>query len=430
MSAFDRIIGYDDIKLELARFASILREPDRYLKLGVNIPSGILLYGESGLGKTLMAKCFITETGCKSYTLRKDKPDGDFVNQIKETFEKAKNDTDEIAIVFLDDMDKFANEDNMHCDAEEYVAVQACIDDCKGCGVFVFATVNDKHCLPRSLKRAGRFDKVIEVEAPKGKEAEAIISHFLAQKQVMGDIDIEEIARMMEGKSCAELETAVNEAGIYACYAGKDKIDQEDIVKSCMRMTFGAPECVNLTANAEIKNIAVHEAGHAVVSEILEPGSVTLISVCGYSGAAEGLTKMHKPDGFNVSKEIQEHTVIGTLAGKAATEMVFGTADVGCNDDMHQAFDMVSEFVDNICSLGFETFEGNNSSQYLLEKKDRLVASEIDRYYRIAKQMIVENRDFLDRVVAALLDHKTVTYRELQGIRKTCKTAIYCSDYV
>ncbi len=184
MSEFDKIIGYEDIKAELSRFASVLKEPERYSKLGVSMPSGILLYGEPGLGKTLMAKCFIAETGCKVFTLRKEKPNGDFVNQIKETFEKAKKETEGIAIVFLDDMDKFANEDNTHCDAEEYVVVQSCIDDCKGHGVFAFATVNDRYCLPNSLLRAGRFDKVIEVEVPKGKDAELIIRHFLSKKQI------------------------------------------------------------------------------------------------------------------------------------------------------------------------------------------------------------------------------------------------------
>lgn len=418
MSAFDRIIGYDDIKLELARYADVLREPEKYSKLGVTIPNGILLYGEPGLGKTLMASCFISETQCNSYILRKDKPDGDFVNQIKETFEKARADKSGTAIVFLDDMDKFANEDGMHCDAEEYVAVQSCIDECRGDGVFVVATVNDRYCLPRSLMRAGRFDKVIKVEAPKGKNAENIIRDFLSQKQIMGDIDIEEISRMLEGKSCAELETVINEAGIYAGYAGRDRIDQRDIIRSCMRMMFGAPERMDSKAAEGIKNIAVHEAGHTVVSEILDPGSVTLVSVCGYSGSVEGMTKMHRPDGFDFSKELQEHAVIGTLAGKAATEMVFGTADVGCNADLRKVFDTVTEFVDDNCTLGFETFEWNNSSQYLLEKKDRLVAAEIERYYRIAKQIIVENRDFLDRVVDALIDHRTVTWRELQKIKR------------
>ena len=109
MSEFEKIIGYEDIKAELARFASVLKEPERYSKLGVTTPSGILLYGEPGLGKTLMAKCFIAETGCKVFTLRKEKPNGDFVNQIKETFEAAKKDSDGVTIIFLDDMDKFAN---------------------------------------------------------------------------------------------------------------------------------------------------------------------------------------------------------------------------------------------------------------------------------------------------------------------------------
>ena len=212
MSEFDKIIGYKDAKMELVRFCDVLRNREKYEKLGVTMPSGILLYGEPGLGKTLMAKCFIAESGCKVFTLRKEKPNGDFVNEIKATFEKAKGESP--AIVFLDDMDKFANEDSMHRDAEEYVTVQSCIDDCGGCGVFTLATVNDKYCLPDSLLRAGRFDKVIEMYPPKGKEAQLIIDHFLKGKSIVGDIDVEEITRLMEGHSCAELEEIINEAGI------------------------------------------------------------------------------------------------------------------------------------------------------------------------------------------------------------------------
>ncbi len=187
MSEFDKIIGYEAIKMELRRFCDVLRNPGRYEKLGVNMPSGILLSGEPGLGKTLMAKCFITESGCRVFTLRKEKPNGDFVNEIQNTFEKARAEAP--SIVFLDDMDKYANEDNLHRDAEEYVAVQSCIDESKDCRVFVLATVNDRYCLPDSLLRPGRFDKVIEVEAPKGQDAQSIIEHFLGTKETMGDVD-------------------------------------------------------------------------------------------------------------------------------------------------------------------------------------------------------------------------------------------------
>ena len=417
MSEFDKIIGYEEIKAELDRFASVLKDPERYSRLGVTTPSGILLYGDPGVGKTLMAECFMAETGCKVFVLRKDKPNGDFVNQIKSTFDLAKNDTEGIKIVFLDDMDKFANEDNAHRDAEEYVAVQACIDDCKGHGVFVLATVNDRFCLPDSLLRAGRFDKALEVEVPRGEDAELIIHHFLSQKKVMGNIDTEEIARIMKGKSCAELETVINEAGIYAGYAGKELIDQTDFVKACMRMMFDSPECMNPIDDETTKCIAVHEAGHAVVAEILDPGSVALVSVCRHLGSKEGVTKTCRSEGADVSKELQEHVVIAGLGGKAATEIMYGVADVGCTADMHTVFDMVAEFVDNNCTLGFETFERNTSSGYLLEKKDRLIASEIERYYQIAKRILIENRVFLENVIEALMKHKTITYREMQNIK-------------
>ncbi len=123
MSEFDKIIGYEAIKMELRRFCDVLRNPGRYEKLGVKMPSGILLSGEPGLGKTLMAKCFITESGCRVFTLRKEKPNGDFVNEIQNTFEKARAEAP--SIVFLDDMDKYANEDKQHKNAEEFVTIQA-----------------------------------------------------------------------------------------------------------------------------------------------------------------------------------------------------------------------------------------------------------------------------------------------------------------
>lgn len=418
MSEFDRIIGYENIKAELKRFADVLKEPEKYTKLGVTTPSGILLYGAPGLGKTLMANCFVKETGCRVFSLRKEKPNGDFVNQIKETFEAAKSEAEGIKIVFLDDMDKFANEDDRHRNAEEYVAVQSCIDDCKGYGIFVFATVNDRDCLPDSLLRAGRFDKVIEVDAPRGKDAELIIREFLNQKNITGNIDTEEISRIMEGGSCAELETVINEAGIYAGYLGKDKIEQSDVIKACMRMLFDAPENISSEDDVNTERLAVHEAGHAVIAEVLEPGSVTLVSLCRHTGSVGGMTKTHRPDGIVLSKDLQEHTVITGLGGKAAVEIVYGVADVGCENDMNDVFDQVSEFVDPNCTLGFDTFERSSWSTYLLERKDRLIASEVERYYQLSKRILVENRGFFDAVVAALKEKKTITYRGMQMLRK------------
>lgn len=418
MRGLDKVIGYEAIKQELRRYVDILRNPEKYARLGVSFPSGIMLFGEPGVGKTMMAKCFIDESGCKAFTLRKDKPNGDLVNEIRKTFEAAKAISGEPVIVFLDDLDKFANEDYMHCDAEEYVTVQSCIDDCKGRQIFVLATVNDIYFLPMSLRRAGRFDKEIEVGIPHGDDANKIIEHFLQQKHVGKDVDAEEICRLLYGETCAELEAIVNEAGIYAAYEGKSEINQADLIKACARRKYDTSEDLDQCDEALVRTVAVHEAGHVIVAEVLDPGSVAYACVGMRDGAMEGNTKRIRPRGCRAFKELRERGVIYVLAGKAATEMVFGLSDMGCRADIHEAFLAVSELVESVCTVGFEAYNESDPSGYVLERRDRLVAFEMERYYQMAKRIIAENRAFLDAVTDALVDRKTLTYRELAKIKE------------
>ena len=157
MSAFDKIIGYEPIKKELLQIVDMIRNGDVYEALGAKLPQGVLLHGAPGLGKTLMANCFIEESGLPAYVVRRNKGSNDFIAEVTETFQKAKENAP--CIVFLDDIDKFANEDSGHRDAEEYVAVQAGIDEVKNSGVFVLATANIIRKLPFSLVRLGRFDR-------------------------------------------------------------------------------------------------------------------------------------------------------------------------------------------------------------------------------------------------------------------------------
>ena len=126
MSAFDKVIGYRATKQELLQICDMLRDRTIYEEMGARMPHGLLLYGEPGLGKTLLAKCFLAESGLNTITVRRDKGGDAFIDSITQAFAKATAEAP--AIVFLDDMDKFANEDSSRCDAPEYVAVQAGID--------------------------------------------------------------------------------------------------------------------------------------------------------------------------------------------------------------------------------------------------------------------------------------------------------------
>ena len=416
MSAFDKIIGYEDIKAELIRFCDVLKNPEKYEKLGVTLPRGILLAGEPGLGKTLMATSFIEESGRKSFILRKDKPDGDFVKEIKRVFEEAKKEP--YSIVFLDDMDKFANEDMEHRDAEEYVAIQACIDETKGKKVFVLATVNDLYSLPDSLKRSGRFDKTIEVEIPVGNDAKKIIEYYLEQKKLAENVDSEEIARLMVYHSCADLETVINEAGIYAAFENRINVNQDDIRRACLRNIYGSPEIIATEKRKFIKDIAVHEAGHAAVAELLDAGSVSLVTIHGNTGEKGGITIYKKDESYSYLADIREYDVVRTLGGKAATEVVYGRVDMGCEGDVRKAFSKVNEFMDDLCATTFASKEFGCSSGYTREELTRRRVYKLEELYTRAKRLIIENREFFDAMVEELLEKETLTYKDIAEIRK------------
>ena len=414
MNEFDPIIGYEEEKKEFERLCDIMKHPDKYRALGVNTPKGLLLIGEPGLGKTTMAKCIVKASGRPAFTCRKDKPDGAFVNEIRETFQKAKEQAP--SIIFLDDIDKFANEDNRHRNAEEFVTIQSCIDDCRDSEVFVLATANEDDCLPPSLLRAGRFDKTVEICAPKVEDAAEIIRHYLGQKNFVSDIDADQIAHILDGRSCAELETVVNEAGIYAGYENKESIGMDDMVRACLRVIFGAPESFRYDEEF-LKTVAWHEAGHAVVNELLEPGSVNLVSVATYNGDVGGITSYTQNRNYFGSKKFMENRVLSILGGKAATEITFGTTDVGANSDLNRAFNIVERFADNYCTYGFGEFErSSNMGTHAMDRKDTVISLEMQRYYNETRRMLCEHRVLLDRVATALMEKKTLLRKDLEEI--------------
>lgn len=419
MSNFEMIIGYEDVKAELERILDTIKDPEKYEKLGVKTPRGVMLHGEPGVGKTIISKAFLEASGRKCFICRKDKSNGDFVNEIVKVFDSAKE--HEPSIILLDDMDKYANEDQHHRDAEEYVTIQSCIDEIRDRDIFVIATANDIHKLPSSLMRAGRFDKVIEMRMPRGEDAVKIVEHYLSKKKTVSDVDPREIARVLDGNSCAELETVINEAGIYAGFEGKEKIDRDDLLRAAMRVIFNAPEILGFNDEYKLRKVAVHEAGHAVVCEMLESGSINLISVNPHGGDIGGFTSYNRNERYFYSISCMRERVMALLGGKAATEIIYGETDVGCNSDMHRAFDIVERFVDDYCEFGFDKFERSSSSPVLLEKKESFVHAELDRYYRRAKQILVDNRAFLDRLVEDLIEKKTLTAKDIEDIKKkTC----------
>ena len=422
MKEFDRIIGYTAEKKELEQIADCLRNTEVYKNLGVSAPCGLLLYGEPGVGKTLMSDCLIKASGRKAFVCRKNKPNGEFVNEITKTFEQAQKNAP--SIVFLDDMDKFANEDDRHPDAEEYVTVQSCIDNIKGKDVFVLATANDVHRLPRSLRREGRFDRQLEIDAPKGADATAIISHYLDGKALADDIDREYIARLMEGDSCAKLETLINEAGVYAGFDRADKITMQHFMRAYLRSEYGADyddDCDDCNSGEiNISDTIWHEAGHTVVSEVLYPGSVTLVSVSGIGTGKNGFTSYRNVNNL-LPIDYGKIRAVGSLAGAAAIEQKFGVPGCGASSDYSQAFRVVRRLVEDDCICGFHLHDSTyGNSEELNSKIEQATAAKIEEYYRKAKEIIALNSEFFEKTANALAKKKLLTAPEIQAIKSGC----------
>lgn len=420
MSAFDKIIGYQTIKEELLQICDMIHNREIYENLGAKLPQGILLYGDPGLGKSLMAKSFITESGLPAYIVRRDKGSDDFIGKITDTFEKAKKNAP--AIVLLDDMDKFANEDDRHIDAEEYVAVQAGIDEVKGCNVFVFATVNGIRKLPRSLIRSGRFDRKIEVNSPTDRDAEEIIKYYLGQKKVSDNVNMDDLVKMVSYGSCAELETILNEAAIGAAYARKEKIEMDDLVKSVLRMQYDAPDNFTKKSSDALKEIALHEAGHLVVSEILTPGSVGLASLrTAGRDSTGGFIHRCMP----VTR--RAHHILISLAGKAAVELYYsGVCASGCQSDIRKAADNIRDAISESGTGGFGMIDVANhrfpeSSESFNSRNESVVHAELERYMFKAREILIKNRDFLEKAAQMLSEKETLLYSDIRKLRESIK---------
>ncbi len=418
MSEFDKVIGYETIKNELLQVCDMIHNREVYENLGAKLPRGILLYGAPGLGKTLMAKCFIDESGLSAYTVRRNKGTDDFVGEITETFKQAKENAP--AIVFLDDMDKFANEDEKHRDAEEYVAVQSGIDEVRGSDVFVLATANDIRKLPYSLTRSGRFDRKVEVCCPTARDACEIIKHYLKSKKVSDDVNLEDITMMISYSSCAELETILNEAAISAAFARHDSISMDDLTKAVLRMQYEAPDSFTKTSEEDLRKIALHEAGHLVVCEVLCPGSVGLASLRASGRDATG--------GFiRRCKEFtrRPYHVLVSLAGKAAVELYYSdTCASGCQSDINRAFKEIRTAISESGTCGFgmidvATHRFPDTSENMNSRNEAVVHAELERYMLKARDILLTNRMFLEKTTELLLKKETLLYSDIKELRES-----------
>jgi len=415
---FNQIIGYENEKDSLKRIIDILNNKEKYKEFDVKVPNGLLLYGAPGLGKSSMSYEFIKCCQRKSYIIRKIKSNGDFIHYLNTVFKEAEK--NQPSVILLDDLDKFS-ENNNKTNNEEFVTVQALIDSIKDKDIFVIATVNDKYILPKSLLRPGRFDIQIEIKKPNDKELIKIFEYYLKNKKISKDVNIKNISYILNGSSCATLEKVCNQAGIYAGYKNKTEIEMEDLLKASLEYVYDTIiEDIDKEDKYTIK-IAYHEAGHTLIGELLEPGSVLFATTIKTTSNINGVTVYHNDDNYWEDIKFMENRIKTLLAGKAATEIAYKTCDTGSNSDIHKAYNIARRFVDNYCMLGFNAWISDNdeTSEKVKQNKDEKTNELITKYYEEVKNLLIKNRKKLDVLAKELHKNKILFKKEIKSILST-----------
>lgn len=215
---------------------------------------------------------------------------------------------------------------------------------------------------------------------PKGKDAEKIVKHYLSKMPVSDDIDIEDVTNLLDGSSCAVLETVIKKAGMYAGFFNKTCIEMEDIVNAFLDVKYHA-NSKEEEITERMKYSSVHEAGHAVMVEVLFPDMVN-------------------------------------LAGKAAIEIKYGNMDMGCSTDMYHAHWRANDIVDNMCGYGFDTHLIEESGEAVKDRKDYLTAKIMENYYKKVQKILMDNLEFLDCIASELLEKRVLLRKDIRRIKE------------
>ena len=417
MDKFDeKVIGYDTIKETLRQIADVLKRPEAYKEKGVSMPRGLLMESAPGLGKSLMASILMEESGRKSFVFRRINEGNTFLVEMKDIFDVAKEEAP--SILLLEDLNLYVESNSPY--APEWACLQACIDETSDADIFVIATTNDTRYMPQSLLRPGRFDYILNLNPPLGKTAENIVSYYLRDKNLAKDVQISDIVKAMPQVSCATLETVMNLAAINSVYRDHAHVQKEDIIDALLKVVYNLRKADCEEDPQEHQMIAVHEAAHAVVGEVLHSGSIGIITIRGSHGAIGGMES-----GFAVyakSEEEFQDEIIKTLAGKAGTALIYGIMDIRAAADIKKADQLLDIWLCHFAGGGFSGVEPseNRLSEPRLSYNEAIKSAKLEELYRRAYKILYDNRDFLLAVQKELLEHETLLNSDLAKIRESC----------
>ncbi len=437
------VAGCDEAKEEVAELVEFLRDPSKFQKLGGRIPRGVLLVGNPGTGKTLLARAIAGEAKVPFFSIS----GSDFVEmfvgvgaaRVRDMFEQAKKQAP--CIVFIDEIDAVGRQRGAGLgggnDEREQTLNQLLVEMDgfePNVGVIVIAATNRPDVLDPALLRPGRFDRQVVVPLPDIRGREQILLVHMRKVPIAPDVKADIIARGTPGFSGADLANLVNEAALFAARTSKRLVDMYDFERAKDKIIMGAERRSMIMPEHERKNTAYHESGHAVVARLLPKTDpvhkVTIIP----RGRALGVTmQLPTEDRYSMDSELILQNIAVLFGGRIAEEIFMGQMTTGASNDFERATDMARRMVtqwgmtesmgpmvygenEGEVFLGRSVTTHKNVSEATMQKVDDEIRRIIDQQYALARKLIEDNRDKVEVMAKALLEWETLDADQISDI--------------
>lgn len=439
---FSDVAGNESAKQDLSEIVDFLKNPKKYEKLGAKIPRGVLLAGDPGTGKTLMARAVAGEAGVPFFSISGSEFAEMFVgvgaSRVRDLFAKAKKNAP--SIIFIDEIDAVAHKRDARGGAgrEDEQTLNQILVEMDGfdneTGVIVIAATNRVDMLDKALLRPGRFDRHVNVTLPERKDRVEILKVHFKNKPVDDSVDLDALAGKTAGSSGADLANIANEAAIGAARANRKTITNADVTEAFERVAIGPERKSKVMNEQERKITAYHEAGHAIVGHVLPDSDpvhkVTIIP----RGRTGGVTWFLPPEDRSYKSIYELKDVLArAMGGRVAERLILGTDGIttGASSDLQHVAELAREMVsqegmgsklrDQVFNTDEVNFFGDRAKNYS-EKTAELIDAEIEALTKEAnvraEAVLKANKKYLDDLANALLEKETLEEKEVAAILK------------
>lgn len=435
-TTFDDVAGLDEEKQEMIEIVNFLKNPDEFYKMGAKIPKGVLLCGQPGTGKTLIARAIAGEADVPFISMSGSEFTEMFAglgaSRVRKLFDKAKKMSP--SIIFIDEIDAIGStrsDGSTAADADNNQTLNQLLVEMDGFDskhtVIVLAATNRPDMLDKALLRPGRFDRQITIGLPDMNGREAILKIHAKDKKLADDVDLKAIAGDTAGFTGAELENILNEAAIIATINKEKAITNKDIDDALKKVTVGVEKHSRIMSDKDKKLTAYHEAGHAIVSRFLETQKdIKEVSIIP-RGVAGGYT-MYKTneDKYYISKTEMLEKLIALLGGRASEKLILNDISTGASNDLEVATGIAKDMVtiygmsENIGPLSINLEKDPYQLQLFGESMENAIGKEvktlIDNAYAKAQKILVQHIDKLHELATLLIEKEVISAEEFEQL--------------